>query len=82
MILVSTLLYTFSGIFLVLSELCLFGASFLEKTGAGWALRLEVIVVLLVFAARSHRLRVLLCGLHSLVQALRHQNPWLVAQRN
>ena len=82
MILASTVLHTFSKIFLVLSEGCLFGANFLEKTGADCALRFEVIVVLLVFVARSSRLRVLLCGFHSLVQALRHQNPWLIARRD
>ena len=82
MILVSTVLHLLSKIFLVLSEFCLFGATFLEKTGADCALRLEVVLVLAVFFVRSRRLRGLLCGLHSLGQALRQQNPWLLAGRD
>ena len=82
MILVSTVLHLLSKIFLVLSEICIFGATFLEKTGADCALRLEVVLVLAVFFARSRRLRGVLCSLHSLGQALRQQNPWLLARRD
>ncbi len=81
MILISTVLHLLSKILLLLFEVCLFGATFLEKTGADCALRLEVAVILLVFLTRSRRLRGLLCGLHSLGQALRRQNPWLLARR-
>ena len=49
MVLVSTVLHLLSKIFLLLSEVCLFVATFLEKTGADCALRLEVVLILAVF---------------------------------
>ncbi len=81
MILLSSILSCVSKIFLVISEFSFLLATFLEKSGADCSVRVEVLVSFLVFLVRGHRLRVVLCGLYSLVQAVRQQTPWLVAHR-